>query len=119
MRSIFKSLAFAFKKWWLNLMSTSSTSSTKHYLSKELTKEKFLLLEHCLERLNLDYKDLFWFCEDIAVHNQMELCAENRGFSSIKEAFTKEEISAILSAESSLNSAPVNVHEELRIFCHA
>ena len=92
---------------------------TKRYLSKELTKEEFLTLERCLERQNLDYKDLFWFCEDIAVHNQMELCAEDKSFSSIEEAFIKEEIAAILSAESLLNSAPIGVHEELRVFCHA
>lgn len=115
--SIFKSLTIAIKKW--RSAPKVVAPLTKRYLSKELLEEEFLILDHCLERLNLDYKDLFWFCDDIQVHNQIELCAEDKGFSSIEGIFTKEEVAVILSAENSLDSAPVSVHEELRVFCHA
>lgn len=115
--SNFKFLTIAIKKW--RSAPKVVAPLTKRHLSRELTKEEFSILNHCLERLNLGYKDLFWFCEDIQVHNQMDLCAENKGFSSIKEAFSKEEITTILSAENSLHFAPVGVHEELRVFCHA
>jgi len=115
--SIFESLSSAIKKWRSRPKVVAPL--TKRFLSKELTKEEFSTLEICLKRLKLDYKDLFWFCDDIQVHNQMELCAEDKGFSSIEEIFTKEEIAAILSAENSLDSALVSVHEELRVFCHA
>ena len=116
MKSFLKLLSSAIKKWRSRPKVVAPL--TKRYLSKDLTKEEFSILEHCLERFNLDYKDLFWFCDDLNVHNQMELCAEDKGFSSVQGLFSEEEMRAILSAESSLNSAPVGVHEELRVFCH-
>lgn len=116
MKLFFQFLSSAIKKWWSRPKDIAPL--TKRYLLKELTKQGFLILGQCLERQKLDYKDLFWFCEDISVHSQMELCAEDKGFSSIVEAFTKKEIAVILSAESLLNSAPISVHEELRVFCH-
>jgi len=89
------------------------------YLLKELAEEEFLLLKHCLERLGQDYRSLFWFCEDKKVHNQMELYATGEGFTSIEKVFSKEEIGVILKAEDLLSVAPVDVREELRVFCHA
>jgi len=91
---------------------------TESYLSKKLTKEEFLLLKHCLERLGMDYNCLFSFCEDARVYNDMEICASYKGFSSSEQFFTKEEIGVILKAEGLLNAAPADVHEELRSFCH-
>ncbi|MDD4895005.1 MAG: hypothetical protein PHW54_06830 [Candidatus Omnitrophica bacterium] len=92
--------------------------SAQDYLSAHLPKDKFFLLENCRKRLGLDYSDLFWFCEDLRVHNQMKLLAEWKGFSGIEELFRKEEIEAITDAEKILKSAPVAVKEELRAFCH-
>ena len=115
--SIFKSLTIAIKKWRSRPKVVAPL--TKRYLSKDLTKEELSTLENCLKRLKLDYKDLFWFCDDLNVHNQMELRTEDKGLSSASGLFTEEEMRAILSAENSLNSAPVSVHEELRVFCHA
>ena len=115
--SFLKSLASTIKNWKYNLM--LNIPSAKCYLSKHLSGEEFLILEHCLNRFDLDYRDLFWFCEDARIHNQMELCAKNKGFSSIEEVFTKEEIGVIKKAQNLLNSAPVSVGEELRVFCHA
>lgn len=90
----------------------------RDYLCAHLPKDKFSLLENCRKRLGINYSDLFWFCEDLRVHNQMETLAEWKGFSGVEEIFRKEEIEVIIDAEKILQSAPVDVHEEMRVFCH-
>jgi hypothetical protein len=92
--------------------------TTEQYLLESLSKEDFLILKNCLNRLSLNYQHLFSFCEDARVYNEMELCAEDKGFSSVEEAFTGQEISVIKKAEDLLSVAPVSVTEELRNFCH-
>ncbi len=94
------------------------TPATRYYLSKCLLKEEFLILEDCLSRLDYDHGHLFWFCEDAKVHNAMEFCTEDKGFSSIEQVFTKQEIDVIRKTERLLNGASVSVKEELRVFCH-
>jgi len=107
---------------WHGLMKKlfgSSAGPVGGFLEDNLTKEELLLLKHCMERLNLDYKSLFHFCDDIKVHNQMELYASDKGFLSIQDIFNTAEISVILKAEGLLNSASAYVKEELRNFCHS
>jgi len=107
-----------FLKRFLTGLTERYFTSARDYLSVRLPKDKFSLLDNCRKRLGLAYSDLFWFCEDLRVHNQMELLAEWKGFSGIEEIFRKEETEAIMDAEKILKSAPVAVKEELRVFCH-
>lgn len=90
----------------------------EQYLLELLSREEFIILKNCLNRLDLDYGHLFWFMEDARVHHQMELCTEDKGFASVGKAFTNKERSVIRKAEDILSVAPVSVTEELRSFCH-
>lgn len=101
---------------WLNF--TTYPASTRYYLSKKLTEQEFNIIERCLKRLNLDFDGLFWFMEDAKVHSQMRDIARHKELSAEK-VFSKEEQEIIRKTEAILNKAPMDVHEELRVFCHA
>jgi len=97
----------------------SSAGPVGGFLEDNLTKEEMLLLKRCMERLKLDYKTLFHFCDDMKVHNQMELYASDKEAPTLKDIFSDPEIGVILKAEGLLNSASAYVKEELRNFCHS
>jgi len=101
---------------WIKWMTCPAL--TRRYLSKELTEQEFNIIEGCLKRLNLDFDGLFWFMEDAKVHSQMRDIAWDKELS-VEKVFSKEEQEIIRKSEAILNKAPMDVHEELRVFCHA
>lgn len=97
----------------------SSGGPVEGFLEDNLTKDEMLLLKHCLERLKLEYRDLFHFSDDLKVHNQMELYASEKEAPTMKDIFSDPEIGVILKAEGLLDAAPEFVKEPLRDFCQS
>ncbi len=107
---------------WHGLMKKlfgSSGGPVEGFLEDNLTKDEMHILKHCMEHLSLDYKDLFHFSDDLQVHNQMELIADDKQASTVSDLFSNPEMEVISKAEGLLNSGPVSVKEALRNFCQS
>ena len=116
LRHLFNDMYWKVRLRWIKWMTYPAL--TRRYLSKELTEQEFNIIEGCLKRLNLDYDGLFWFMEDAKVHSQMRFIARDKNLY-VEKVFSKEEQEIIRKTKAILNKAPIDVHEELRVFCHA